>query len=110
VLTIPAGPRVLKSTRVVVGEVGDVVNTTRAADGTPLASSFITSFDRPIDPNSFTNVDVKVTFRDAADPGTAAGVDVPVLMLRQSPRLKWFFIDPLGLLPSAQPRLHAVQG
>jgi subtilisin-like proprotein convertase family protein len=79
VLTIPAGPRVLTSTMGAVGEPGDSVNNTRTVDGTPIVSKFIITFDRPIDPNSFTKDDVKVTFRTPTTAGTDPGQDVPVL-------------------------------
>ncbi|MFO0951500.1 MAG: hypothetical protein U0835_10180 [Isosphaeraceae bacterium] len=37
-----------------VGLTGDTLNGTKAADGSPQASSVIVTFDRPVDPSSFT--------------------------------------------------------
>ncbi len=53
VLTTAAGPRVLSGTQGPVGQLGDTVNPLRAADGTPIANSFLVTFDRPIDPATF---------------------------------------------------------
>ena len=53
VMTFAAGPRVLSSTQGPVGEAGDTVNTTRAADGTPIANTIQITFDRAVDPTSF---------------------------------------------------------
>ena len=47
--TIAAGPRIVSSTMGPVGEPGDTLNARRAANGTPEASSFVVTFDRPID-------------------------------------------------------------
>ena len=49
-----AGPRVVSSTMGVVGEPGDRLNTQRTATNAPEASSLVVSFDRFIDPASFT--------------------------------------------------------
>ncbi len=53
VMTTAGGPRILSSTMGPVGQPGDTVNTTRGADGSPVANSFLVSFDRPIDPATF---------------------------------------------------------
>src|SRR5207249_5645979 len=65
-VAIAAGPRVVASTMGPVGEPGDTVNATRAADGTPEASNFLVTFDRPIDPATFTAADVRLVYRDPA--------------------------------------------
>ena len=59
-----AGPRIIASTQGPVGLAGDVQNTTRAADGTTLANTIDVTFDRPIDPNSFTIGNVTVFYED----------------------------------------------
>src|SRR5205085_12148701 len=64
VLTLPAGPRIINSTIGVVGENGDTLNGNHAADGAPIAESFVVTFDRPIDSTTFTNAEVVVTYRD----------------------------------------------
>src|SRR6185437_7662216 len=46
IMTFAAGPRVVSTTEGPVGEPGDTLNNTRAADGTPVASAFIVTFDR----------------------------------------------------------------
>ena len=66
VLTTAAGPRILSGTQGPVGQPGDTVNPLRAADGSPIANSFLVTFDRPIDPATFVG-DV-----------TAAGTPAPI--------------------------------
>ncbi|MFO0907024.1 MAG: Ig-like domain-containing protein [Isosphaeraceae bacterium] len=51
---IAAGPRIVGGTMGPVGEAGDTLNSSRAADGGPQAHSVIVTFDRPVDPNTFT--------------------------------------------------------
>ena len=61
-----------------VGLPGDAVNTLRAADGTPMASAFELTFDRPVDPATFTTGDVQVFFR-GTDPSNQTPQPVPVM-------------------------------
>ena len=51
--TIAAGPRVIAGTMGPVGSAGDTINNTRAADGSPQATSFVVTFDRRVDPATF---------------------------------------------------------
>lgn len=74
---IAAGPRVVSSTMGPVGGPNDTLNNTRTADGTPIARSFIVTFDRPVDPSTFTPAQVQVSFRDTTTNG--AGTPVPVV-------------------------------
>ena len=53
VLTTAGGPRILSGTMGPVGQPGDTINTTKAADGSPVANSFEVTFDRPVDPGTF---------------------------------------------------------
>ncbi len=71
------GPRVLSSTLGAIGQTGDTVNDDRAADGTPIASSFIVTFDRPIDPSTFGTSDAQVFYHDTTQ-GNLTGGFVPV--------------------------------
>jgi len=73
-----AGPRIVASTQGPVGQPGDSVNNRRAADGGPEASAFQVTFDRPVDPSTFTVGDVTVLYH-AATATAAAGTQVPVL-------------------------------
>ena len=79
-VAIAAGPRVVDSTMGPVGEAGDAVNATRAADGTPQASNFLVTFDRPIDPTTFGAADVQLVYRNPAgvttDLTATAGITV----------------------------------
>jgi subtilisin-like proprotein convertase family protein len=59
-----AGPRIINGTMGPVGLPNAALNTTRAADGTPIASEFDVEFDRRIDRSTFTAADVQVQFRD----------------------------------------------
>jgi subtilisin-like proprotein convertase family protein len=56
------GPRIIDST---MGPVTPGLNTLLAGDGTRLATTFNVTFDRVVDPSSFTLADVQVRFRDA---------------------------------------------
>jgi subtilisin-like proprotein convertase family protein len=49
-----AGPRVVSSTMGPVGQPGDTINAARGPDGGPTASAFVVTFDRPVDPSTFT--------------------------------------------------------
>ena len=69
-VTIAAGPRIVDGT---MGPVQATTVTTTAgartfnapaADGTPQASGFVITFDRPVDPASFTPGDVTISYRD----------------------------------------------
>ena len=75
---IGVGPRIIDSTMGVVGQPGDAVNGNRTADGTPIAQSFVVTFDRPVDPATFGPDDVRVFFRDTL-PGNPSGGPVPVI-------------------------------
>jgi len=55
-----------------------VAGLARTADGTPQASAFVVTFDRPIDANTFSVQDVQVFFRDTF-PGNPTGGPVPVV-------------------------------
>ena len=89
-LTIPVGPRIIDGTMGPVGLPGDSLNGNRTADGTPIAQSFIVTFDRPIgvvpDPanpgrwvgETFLPNDVQVFYRDTT-PGNISGGPVPVI-------------------------------
>jgi subtilisin-like proprotein convertase family protein len=72
-----AGPRVISITQGPVGEPTDSLNADRAADGTPVASAFVVTFDRPVDPTTFTPSDVRVLYRDATVSNTTGGF-VPI--------------------------------
>ncbi len=73
----PTGPRIISSTQGPVGLPGDSLNNSRAADGGPEASAFIVTFDRFIDPSTFTPKNVTVTYRDTTTNDTNGGT-VPV--------------------------------
>src|SRR5207249_1772965 len=75
---VPAGPRVIASTEGPVGDPGDLVNTTRASDGTPQVSAFDVTFDRPVDPATFTPGLVKVFFHDTTATNATGGL-VPII-------------------------------
>jgi large repetitive protein len=75
---IATGPRIIDSTMGPVGQAGDTLNASRAADGGPQASAFTVTFDRPVDPSTFTVQDVQVFFRDTL-PGNPTGGPVPVV-------------------------------
>jgi subtilisin-like proprotein convertase family protein/photosystem II stability/assembly factor-like uncharacterized protein len=76
---IAAGPRIVGSTMGPVGLPGDTLNNTRAADGTPIASKILVTFDRPVDPSTFTPSQVTVIYRNPNTPGTSPGASIPVL-------------------------------
>jgi subtilisin-like proprotein convertase family protein len=77
VVGIPAGPRVIASTEGPVGDPGDTVNNTRTSDGTPQVSAFDVTFDRPVDPTTFTPNLVQVFFHDTTAANATGGL-VPV--------------------------------
>ncbi len=97
-LVIAAGPRIVDSTMGPIGQTnqfgnpvgpvnpltGTVLNSTRTADGTPIAQEFTVTFDRPMDPSSFTQADVQVLFTDTT-PGNVSGGSVPVLSVTPLP-------------------------
>src|SRR5262249_23751802 len=72
--TIAAGPRIIDGTSGQVGESGDTLNTQRPADGGPLARFLIITFDRPVDPATFTAADVRLLARDASGNPVAANL------------------------------------
>jgi subtilisin-like proprotein convertase family protein len=73
-----AGPRIVASTMGPVGEPGDTLNGTRAANGAPQASAFTVTFDRPVDPATFTVADVQVIYHDTTAANITGG-QVPVV-------------------------------
>jgi len=77
--TIAAGPRVVSSTMGPVGLPGDALNGTKGADGGPQAHAFEVTFDRPIDPGSFTLSDVQIYYLGTA-PGAAAVLINPTII------------------------------
>jgi subtilisin-like proprotein convertase family protein len=76
-VVVPAGPRIISSTEGPVGNPGDTINNTRTSDGTPIVSAFDVTFDRPIDPATFTPNLVQVFFHDTTV-SNATGDLVPV--------------------------------
>ena len=56
---------------------GTVTINAPAADGTPQANGFIVTFDRPVDPATFTSDTVQVNYRDTTA-NNATGGPVPV--------------------------------
>jgi subtilisin-like proprotein convertase family protein len=72
---IAAGPRIISSTQ---GPVSDPINVDFASDGTRLADTFDVTFDRPVDPGTFTPAAVTVLFNDA-DPTNTTPVTLTVL-------------------------------
>ena len=54
--TVAAGPRIVAATMGPVGEPGDQLNTQKNADGSPIASAFQVTFDRPVDPTTFNTI------------------------------------------------------
>jgi len=85
---IAAGPRIVGGTMGPVGQPGDTLNSGTAADGTPVAQRFRVTFDRPVDPSTFTGAAVRVFFHDTT-PGNATGgpvaVDSSVLAVNPGP-------------------------
>ena len=75
--TYAAGPRVISVSSGPIGGPNDTVNTSVAADGTPIASAFKVVFDRYIDPTSFTTNDVQVKYTDTTV-GNLTGGFVPI--------------------------------
>ena len=75
---VAGGPRIVAATQGPVGQPGDTVNNQRAADGTPIASAFQVTFDRPIDPSTFGVNDALVMFRDTVAADTTP-TSIPVL-------------------------------
>ena len=71
---IAAGPRVVGSTMGPVGQAGDTINGQRAPDGSPEAGTFVISFDRPIDPTTFTLADVQIFYRGTDPNGSAVPI------------------------------------
>jgi subtilisin-like proprotein convertase family protein len=71
-----AGPRIISST---MGPVSAPLNNTLAPDGTRLADTFEVTFDRPVDPGTFTAAQVKVMFRDTVTPASQPGVALDVV-------------------------------
>ena len=72
------GPRVISATSGPIGQPGDTLNTDTQSDGTPIASTFLVTFDRPIDPSTFTSADATVMYRDTTLNNVSGG-PVPIL-------------------------------
>lgn len=83
---IGTGPRIIRST---MGQVqsttvdGTTFNNTFHSDGTRLADGFVAEFDRPVEPASFTQDVVSVTFRSPTTPATSPGIQLDVLTVLQ---------------------------
>ena len=76
ILTLSAGPRIIASTQGPVGINGDALNVKKSAtDGTTEANTILVTFDRPIDPNTFTAGNVSVFF-EAPTGGTQAPLPI----------------------------------
>jgi subtilisin-like proprotein convertase family protein len=82
--TTAVGPRVVAATMGPVGQPGDRVNADRAADGTPEADALQVTFDRPVDPATFTAFPdqppaaiFSATFENGADGFTADNNPIP---------------------------------
>ncbi len=75
--TYNAGPGVVSVTQGPIGGPNDNVNTQTAADGTPELTAFDVTFDRPINPLSFTPSDVRVFYRDTTATNATGGF-IPV--------------------------------
>src|SRR5205807_2539365 len=57
---------------------GFTFNNQTTADGRPLVNGFTVTFDRPVDPTSFTPTDVTVFYRDTVTPASQPGTVVNV--------------------------------
>ena len=92
IMTDAGGPRVIASTQGAVGQPGDTVNTTTASttDRAPVANSFTVTFDRPVDPASFTPDGSAVT--------NSAGLVVNPI---GSGDIRVFYEDPYGATNAA---------
>ncbi|MFO0959111.1 MAG: Ig-like domain-containing protein [Isosphaeraceae bacterium] len=62
-MRIATGPRVVAGTMGPVGKAGDTLNP-RLADGTPGVSALQVTFDRFIDPSTFTAADIQIQYKD----------------------------------------------
>jgi subtilisin-like proprotein convertase family protein len=89
-VTIPDGPRVTGGSMGAVQTItvnvpttfvasGSVTINAPAADGTPQASGFLVTFDRPIDPATFTASQVQVSFTGTTSPVTPTSVPVTLV-------------------------------
>jgi Bacterial Ig-like domain len=79
ILTLASGPRIIASTQGPVGQSGDTVNTSRAADGTPMANTIVITFDEPVAPTATATAllaDTTVFFK-SPDGGTS--LELPIL-------------------------------
>jgi subtilisin-like proprotein convertase family protein len=84
--TIAAGPRIVSSTMgpVTTGTVLTddgrtfLFNNTFAADGTQQVNGFVVTFDRPVDPTTFSTGQVQVFYRDTTTPAGTPPTPVPV--------------------------------
>jgi subtilisin-like proprotein convertase family protein len=81
---IAAGPRIVSGTMGPVQSTtvdGFTFNNTVTTDGLPLVTGFAVSFDRPIDPTSFTASDISVFYRDTvtapSQPSTVVASPAP---------------------------------
>jgi subtilisin-like proprotein convertase family protein len=76
--TFAAGPRIIASDMGPVVQDGSTgtYNDTFAADGTRQLDGFTVTFDRPIDPASFTAAAIKLVYRNTTTPTTSPGQDI----------------------------------
>lgn len=61
---IAAGPRIISGTKGPVSLPGDTLNPADRTTGLPVATAFVVTFDRPVDPATFTAIDVTIIGRD----------------------------------------------
>jgi subtilisin-like proprotein convertase family protein len=69
-VTIAAGPRILQGDQGPIGQEGttDSQIVSFAADGTPMLTGFRVTFDRPVDPGTFTTSEVQLHYHNPSDP------------------------------------------
>ena len=78
-LSLAAGPVIISSTQGPVGGSSDTVNTSRAADGTPIANTIVITFNEPVDPNATQTAlltDTSVYFKS---PSGGTSLSLPIL-------------------------------
>src|SRR5262249_5294332 len=78
---IAAGPRIISGTMGPVQSTtvdGFTFNNTFTVDGLPRVNGFTVTFDRPIDPSSFSVADVAVVYRDTVTPVSQPGTTIQV--------------------------------
>ena len=98
-MTIAGGPRVVS------GDMGPILgaasaggftyNNTFAADGHRQFDGFLVTFDRVVDPNTFTSADVNIKFVSPTDNPVTGGTFIPANQIIVTPLDN--FIDPVNL-------------